>query len=325
MPLLRFIPETTNVDFVKYRFVAFAIDGLLVLVSVLSIWLHGFSFGIDFTGGVLMEVKAAQVIDIGKLRIDVNSLGFPESQLQYFGGGECDKPVNSCVMIRVQPRAIKGNIDQNDADQAVAREIKGKLGPAYQYRRTEVVGPKVSSELLNDGILATILAVAMISIYVAVRFEWQYGIGALFATGHDVFVTAGFYSFLSWVGYSIDFNINTVAALLLLAGYSINDTVVVFDRLRENRRKYKRMSLIDMINLSTNQIATRTTLVSAATALSVIPLLFGGPVLVNFSVAILFGIVVGTFSSTYVAAMLLLYMPAVGGGNVETKAEEATA
>jgi preprotein translocase subunit SecF len=324
MPLLRFIPETTNVDFVKYRFVAFAIDGLLVLVSVLSIWLHGFSLGIDFKGGVLMEVKAAQVIDIGKMRTNVNSLGFPESQLQYFGGGECDHPVNSCALIRVQPRAIKGNSDQNDADQAVAREIKGKLGPAYQYRRTEVVGPKVSNELLNNGILATILAVAMISIYVAVRFEWQYGIGALFATGHDVFVTAGFYSFLSWVGYSIDFNINTVAALLLLAGYSINDTVVVFDRLRENRRKYKRMSLVDMINLSTNQIATRTTLVSAATALSVIPLVFGGAVLLNFSVAILFGIVVGTFSSTYVAAMLLLYLPAVGG-NIETKAEEATA
>ena len=326
MPLLRFIPETTNVDFVKYRFWAFGLDGLLVVISVLSIWLHGFSLGIDFTGGVLMEVKSAQVVDIGKMRAEVNSLGFPESQLQYFGGGECDHPANSCVMIRIQPKAAEKGIDQNDADQAVARQIKAKLGPAYQYRRTEVVGPKISGELLNDGIVATLLAVAMISIYVAVRFEWQYGVGALIATGHDVFVTAGFYSFLSWVGYQIDFNIYTVAALLLLAGYSINDTVVVFDRLRENRRKYKRMSLVDMINLSTNQIATRTTLVSAATALSVIPLLFGGPVLENFSIAILFGIVVGTFSSTYVAAMLLLYLPSVGGGGaIDTKTEEATA
>ncbi|HEY0267025.1 MAG TPA: protein translocase subunit SecF [Rhizomicrobium sp.] len=317
MPLLRFIPETTNVNFVKYRFVAFAIDGLLLLVSIASIWLHGFNLGIDFTGGVLMEVKSAQVVDIAKMRADVNSLGFPESQLQYFGGGECDKPVNSCVMIRVQPKAA-AVAEQNNADQAVVRAIKGKLGAAYEYRRTEVVGPKVSSELLNDGILATILAVAMISIYVAVRFEWQYGVGALIATGHDVFVTAGFFSVLH-----LDFNINTVASLLLLAGYSINDTVVVFDRIRENRRKYKRMSLIDMINLSTNQIATRTTLVSAATALSVIPLLFGGAVLLNFSIAILFGIVVGTFSSTYVAAMLLLYMPEVGGG--AARSEEATA
>ena len=325
MPLLRFIPETTNVNFVKWRFVAFAIDGLLVLISVASIWLHGFNLGIDFTGGVLMEVKSAQVIDIGKMRADVNSLGFPESQLQYFGGGECDKPVNSCVMIRVQPKVAAQAAGQNDEDQAVVRAVKAKLGNGFEYRRTEAVGPKVSNELLNDGILATILAVVMISVYVAVRFEWQYGVGALIATGHDVFVTAGLYSFLSWVGYDIDFTINTVAALLLLAGYSINDTVVVFDRLRENRRKYKRMSLVDMINLSTNQIATRTTLVSAATALSVIPLLFGGPVLENFSIAILFGILVGTFSSTYVASMLLLYMPAVGGKVDTSKPEEATA
>ena len=323
MPLLRFIPETTNVNFVKYRFAAFGIDGLLLVISLISIFWHGFNLGIDFTGGVLMNVKSAQVIDISKMRTDVNSLGFPESQLQYAGGGDCDKPVNSCVMIRVQPKDIKNvkaGVDQNEADQAVVSAIKGKLGSSVQYRSTEVVGPKVSGELLNDGILATILAVAMISIYVAVRFEWQYGVGALIATGHDVLVTAGFFSVVG-----LDFNINTVASLLLLAGYSINDTVVVFDRIRENRRKYKRMSLIDMINLSTNQIATRTTLVSAATALSVIPLLFGGPVLFNFSVAILFGIVVGTFSSTYVAAMLLLYMPAVGGSNVDSKEAEATA
>ena len=319
MPLLRFIPETTNVNFVKYRFVAFAIDGLLVLISVVSIFWHGFNLGIDFTGGVLMEVKSAQVINVGAMRGDIIALGFNDPVVQTFGGGVCDQPPGSCAMIRVQPRASGKGVDQNEADQAVALAIKAKLGPAYQYRRTEVVGPKVSNELLNDGILATILAVAMISIYVAVRFEWQYGVGALIATGHDVFVTAGFFSVVG-----LDFNINTVAALLLLAGYSINDTVVVFDRLRENRRKYKRMSLVDMINLSTNQIATRTTLVSAATALSVIPLVFGGSVLLNFSVAILFGIVVGTFSSTYVAAMLLLYLPAVGS-HIESKTEEATA
>jgi preprotein translocase subunit SecF len=317
MPLLRFIPETTNVDFVKYRYVAFAIDGLLLLVSIVSILLYGFNLGIDFKGGVLMEVKAAQVIQLEKMRVDVSTLGFGETQLQYFGGGECDHPANSCVMIRVLPHSVAPGADQDVADQAVVRAIKAKLGTGYQYRRTEVVGPKVSGELLNDGILATILAVVMISIYVAVRFEWQYGVGALIATGHDVFVTAGFFSVLH-----LDFNINTVASLLLLAGYSINDTVVVFDRIRENRRKYKRMSLPDMINLSTNHIATRTTLVSAATALSVIPLLFGGAVLFNFSVAILFGILVGTFSSTYVAAALLLYLPAVG--NSSTK-EEVTA
>jgi len=156
----------------------------------------------------------------------------------------------------------------------------------------------------------------LISAYVAVRFEWQYGIGALIATGHDVFVTAGLFSVLH-----MEFSINSVAALLLLAGYSINDTVVVFDRIRENRRKYKRMGLSELINLSTNQIMTRTTLVSFATALTMLPLLFfGGPELFGFSAAILFGIVVGTFSSTYVAAALLLYLPHVGGPRGEDAA-----
>ena len=313
MTFLRFIPETTNVDFVKYRYLAFAVDGLLMLASIVSIYLAGFNLGIDFTGGVLMEVKANHAIDIGNMRATMHTLNLGEAQLQYFGGGECDRPVNSCVMIRVQPRTINQGGDQNAADQAVVQRIKGILAQGEIVRRTDVVGPKVSQELFHDGVIATILAVIMISLYVAVRFEWQYGVGALVATGHDVFVTAGFFSLTQ-----LDFTINTVAALLLLAGYSINDTVVVFDRIRENRRKYKRMPLRELINLSTNQIATRTTLVSAATALSVLPLLFGGPVLMNFSVAILFGIVVGTFSSTYVAAALLLYLPPVGRAVAET-------
>jgi preprotein translocase SecF subunit len=319
MPFLRFIPETTNVDFVKYRYVAFTIDGLLLLASIVSILWHGFNLGIDFKGGVLMEVKAAQVIDLGKVRQDIGGLGFGETQIQYYSGtGECDRPVNSCIMIRIQQSAKPGQ-DQNSVNQAVTDTVKTKLGAGYSFRRTETVGPKVSQELFHDGVLATILAVVMISLYVAFRFEWQYGVGALIATGHDVFVTAGFFSVMQ-----LDFNINTVASLLLLAGYSITDTVVVYDRIRENRRKYKRMNLPDLINLSTNQIATRTTLVSAATALSVIPLLFGGAVLLNFSAAILFGIVVGTFSSTYVAAALLLYLPDVRAGGAAAE-KEATA
>ncbi len=301
MPWLRFIPETTNVDFVGWRYWAFAVDGLLLVASIVSILVQGFNLGIDFTGGVLIQAKAVHEIDIAKVRSDVDSLGFNDAQIQYFGGGACDTPANSCVLIRVQPKA-----DQSGT--TVAQTVKARLGAGYTFRNTEVIGPKVSGELFRGGIYAMILAVVLISVYVAFRFEWQYGIGALIATGHDVFVTAGFFSILH-----LDFTINTVAALLLLAGYSINDTVVVFDRIRENRRKYKRMPLRELINLSTNQIATRTTLVSAATALSVIPLLFGGSVLVNFSAAILFGIVVGTFSSTYVAAALLLYLPAPAG------------
>src|SRR3569623_2062460 len=164
MPLLRFIPETTNVDFVKYRFVAFAIDGLLVLVSVISIFWHGFNFGVDFTGGVRMDVITAQVIDVARMRSDIISLGFIDPVVQIIGGGVCDTPPGSCAMIRVQPKTAAAGGDQNEADQASVRAIKAKLGSAYQFRSTEDYGPAVSNELLNDGFIATILAVAMISI-----------------------------------------------------------------------------------------------------------------------------------------------------------------
>jgi preprotein translocase subunit SecF len=311
MTFLRFIPETTNIDFVRYRYFAFAADGLLLLVSIVSIWMYGFNLGIDFAGGVELTFKSAHTIDVGTVRNEIQGLKFNETEIQILGNGQCDIPVNSCVQIRVQPRGDQA------ADQ-VAGSIQAKLGPSFSMRSKNVIGPKVSAELFRDGILATVLAIICIAGYVAVRFEWQYGIGALIATGHDVFVTAGMYSVLH-----LNFSINSVAALLLLAGYSINDTVVVFDRIRENRRKYKRMPLRDLINLSTNQIATRTTLVSVATSLSVFPLvIWGGPALFDFSAAILFGIFVGTFSSTYVAAALLLYLPPVGGGRVE---EVATA
>ena len=309
MPLIKFLPEDTKIDFVGARYYAFAIDGLLLLAAIVSIFLHGFNLGIDFTGGVLMQVKSAQTIDIGKMRQEIDAIGFGEAQLQFIGGGACDAPANSCVLIRVQPKA-------SQSGEGVQLSIKDKLGKAYTYRNAQVIGPKVSEELFQDGVVATILAVLMIAIYVAVRFEWQYGIGAVVATGHDVFVTAGMFSV-----FHLDFTLTSVAALLTLAGYSINDTVVVFDRIRENRRKYKRMRLYDLINLSTNQMLSRTILTSAATASSMIPLLlFGGPALFDFTAAILFGIVVGTFSSTYVAAALLLYLPAPAGTKAEAEA-----
>ena len=311
MPFLRFIPETTNINFVGARYYAFALDGLLVLISVISIVWHGFNLGIDFTGGVLLEAKAVHAIDISQMRTQVQSLGFGETDIQYIGTGQCDVPVNSCVLIRVQPK-------QEQSGPATLQAIKNKLGGGYTFRNAEVIGPKVSQELFHDGVLATLLAIVAIAFYVSIRFEWQYGIGAAIATGHDVLVTAGMFSILH-----LDFTLTSVAALLTLAGYSINDTVVVFDRIRENRRKYKRMGLADLINLSTNQMLTRTILTSVATATSIIPLLiYGGPSLFDFSAAILFGIVVGTFSSIYVAAALLLYLPAPAG-NVGTETADA--
>jgi preprotein translocase subunit SecF len=314
MRLMKLIPDHTSIDFVGVRYYAFAIDGLLVLISLIWLLVHGLNYGIDFTGGVLLEVKSPQTINIGAMRSQVDRLGFAEAQLQYFGGGECETPINSCVLIRVQPQT-----NSSSSDQAVVNTIRTALGTSYLFRRTEVVGPKVSDELKNAGILATIIAVFMIGVYVAIRFEWQYGVAAIIATGHDVFVTTGLYSVLH-----LDFTLTSVAALLTLAGYSVNDTVVVFDRIRENRRRYKRMPLTELINLSTNQTLSRTVLTSGATAISIIPLLlFGGPTLFDFTASILFGIIVGTFSSIYVAAALLIYLPQVTGPDTPVAAAGA--
>jgi len=315
MPLLRFLPEATNIDFIGKRYYAFAVDGLLLLVSIWSIFFHGFNMGLDFTGGVEVQAKAPYTItqdNVAGIRNQVSALNFNDQVIQSVGGGPCAKPEGSCVMIRVQP---KPNQDYNAAAQA----IKDKLGTKYTYLNTQVIGAKVSGELLQAGVSAAVLAVIMIALWVAFRFEWQYGIAAAFATGHDVFVTAGLFSVLH-----LDFTLTSIAALLTLAGYSINDTVVVFDRIRENRRKYKRMPLAELINLSTNQMLTRTILTSVATALSIIPLYFYVPALAEFTGSILFGIVVGTFSSTYVAAALLLYLPKPAG-SIEEKTAVAEA
>lgn len=311
MPLLRFLPEATNIDFIGKRYYAFAVDGLLLLVAIWSIFTHGFNLGLDFTGGVEVQAKAPYTISdtqVADVRSQIESLNFNDMVIQTTSGGPCSAPEYSCVMIRVQPAA---NQDYNVA----AQKIKDKLGPQYKYLNTQVIGAKVSEELYHAGIYASILAVICISLWVAFRFEWQYGVSAAFATGHDVFVTAGLFSL-----FHLDFTLTSIAALLTLAGYSINDTVVVFDRLRENRRKYKRMPLPELINLSTNQMLTRTILTSVATALSIIPLYFFVPALEEFTGSILFGIVVGTFSSTYVAAALLIYLPKPAG-SIEEKAE----
>lgn len=310
MPLLRFLPEASNINFIGARYYAFAVDGLLLLVSIVSILWHGFNLGLDFTGGVEVEAKVPYTISesqVAGVRTQISDLGFNDTAIQTVSGGPCSTPQYSCLMIRVQPKA---NQDYNVA----AQVIKDKLGTKYTYLNTQVIGAKVSGELFQAGITASIIAVIMIGLWVAFRFEWQYGVSAAIATGHDVFVTAGMFSLLH-----LDFTLTSIAALLTLAGYSINDTVVVFDRLRENRRKYKRMPLKELINLSTNQMLTRTILTSVATALSIIPLYFFVPALVEFTGAILFGIVVGTFSSTYVASALLIYLPRPAGG-IETPA-----
>jgi preprotein translocase SecF subunit len=289
------IPDETKIDFVRNRFTAFAIDGLLVLITIASLLVQGLNLGIDFTGGVIIEAKSTTPINFEEARHKIEGLGFKDPTVQQFGD-------DKSLLIRIKPTAqVEGH------EQAAAKTIQQVLGSGFSFQRVEAVGPKVSAELFQSGVLATVLGVLMIGVYVWLRFEWQFGLSAMLATGHDVFVAVGLYSVLQF-----DFNLTSVAALLLLAGYSVNDTVVVFDRIRENRRKYKKMTMGDMVNLSTNQMLSRTFLTSFTTALSVIPLLFfGGEALFGFAATILWGIVVGTYSSVFVASCVLLYLPAL--------------
>lgn len=290
---IHIIPVDTKIDFVAKRWIAFSWTIFLVLVTVAALCIKGLNLGIDFKGGILIEAKAPQAVDMSALRSDLSSLNLGEVTLQQFGA-----PTD--VLIRIQRQE-----GDETAQMKAIQSVRDKLGTNYEYRRVEVVGPTVGTELLHAGILATVLAMVAISIYVGVRFEWQFGLAALIATFHDVLTTIGMYSVLQ-----LDFNLTAVAALLTLAGYSINDTVVVFDRIRETLRRQKATDLRTIINDSVNQTLSRTTMTAGTTLLALLPLVFmGGPTLINFSAALTWGIFVGTYSSIYVASALLLYMP----------------
>jgi len=290
---IQFFPTNTNIDFVAIRWWAFSVTLLLVLITVVSLFIKGLNFGIDFKGGILIEAKASEIVDTGALRSSLSTLELGEVELQQFGS-----PYD--VLIRIQRQT-----GDEAAQMKAVQSVRDKLGTSYEYRRVEVVGPTVGTELLHAGILATLLAMLAIGAYVAVRFEWQFGLAAFIATFHDVFVTVGLFSVLQ-----LDFNLTAVAALLTLAGYSINDTVVVFDRIRETLRRQKATDLRTVINASVNQTLSRTLMTGGTTLLALLPLvIMGGQTLINFSAALFWGIFVGTYSSIYVAAALLLYMP----------------
>lgn len=302
--------DNPNFDFVGRRWIAFTVDGLLLVIVLASLWFQGLNFGIDFTGGVLIEVSSASKIDVGEVRQKIEALGFGKSEVQSIQSAGSENG----VLIRVPPVEKVANQEQE-----VANTIKKALGAGYKFNRVEAVGPKVSGELFQSGVIAAVLAVLMIAVYVAFRFEWQFGIAALLSNGHDVLMAVGLYSILQ-----LDFNLASIAALLMLAGYSINETVIIFDRIRENRRKFKRMEIGELINLSTNQTLARTVKTSATVALSLIPLaLFGGHALFGFSITVLWGIVSGTYSSVFVASSLLLYMPPLTLGQAPQAAKAA--
>ena len=291
-PLIALMPQQFTFDFVSKRKVAAVISSIFLILSIGSLSVQKLNFGIDFSGGILIEARAPGSVDVGSIRAVVGDLGLGDVAITTFGSTGQD------FLIRVQKQ--EGGEEQQVA---ALNMVKESLGPDYDYRRTELVGPKVGQELFMDGALAVFLALLAISVYIWLRFEWQFALGASMALAHDVVATLGLFSL-----FSLDFNLTTVAAILTIAGYSINDTVVAYDRVRESLRKYKKLSLPELVNMSLNKVLSRTLLTSFTTLLAVLSLfVFGGEVLRGFSIALLWGVVIGTYSSIYVAMPILIY------------------
>ncbi len=291
-PLITRFPQQFNVQFIDKRMIAGVFSALLLLGSVGSLAVQKLNFGIDFAGGILMEVRADQPVEVAAVREQVGALGLGDVAITTFGSEGRD------LLIRIQRQ------EGGEAAQTAALElVQQTLGDGYENRRTELVGPKVGGELIMDGALAVGLALLAICIYIWFRFEWQFAVGATLALAHDILATLGLFSI-----FQLDFNLTTVAAVLTIAGYSINDTVVAYDRVRENLRKYKKMPLPELVNFSLNCVLSRTLLTSFTTLLAVMALfIFGGEVLRGFSIALIWGVLIGTYSSIYVAMPVLIY------------------
>jgi preprotein translocase subunit SecF len=287
------IHRIPNIDFMGLRKFGFALSLVLTVGSLALFFTRGLNYGIDFSGGTVIEARSLSgPANLAQMRSDLDSLGLGDVSLQNFGG-----PNDVLIRLQRQPGGDKVQ------EQAVEK-VKEKLGNTVEYRSTQVVGPTVGAELIKAGTEATIFALLAIAVYVWFRFEWPFGVGAMLSTLHDTITTIGLFSL-----FQIEFNLTTLAAILTIAGYSINDTVVIYDRVRETMRRYKSMEFIPLINKSLNETLSRTILTVSTTALAVSSLLiFGGEVLRGFSIAMLWGIVVGTYSSLFIAAPLLYYI-----------------
>jgi preprotein translocase subunit SecF len=297
------IRRVPKIDFMRWHIFGLAFSLALTAVTVGLFVSKGLNYGIDFTGGTLIEVRTTNApADLAAMRAKLDALKIGEPSLQGYVDkttAECAASPPSCVLIRLPEQA-----GGDKAQQQVVQKVRDALGPDVEYRRTEVVGPSVGSELIQKGVWATVLALGAILIYVWFRFEWQFGVGATLATLHDVITTVGLFAI-----FQLEFNLTTLAAILTIAGYSINDTVVIYDRVRESMRKYRTMPFRDLINLALNETLSRTILTVATTALAVLALLFlGGEVLRGFSIAMLWGIAIGTYSSLFIAAPILYYV-----------------
>jgi preprotein translocase subunit SecF len=300
--LLRIVPDDTKFDFMRFRRISFPMSAALSILAIVLYFTHGLNFGIDFQGGTLLEVQAKSgTADLQTMRTTLSALGLGEVQLQQFGG-----PADVLIRIAQQPGG-------ETAQQAAVEKVRGALGSDVDYRRIEVVGPRVSGELLYKGILGVFAAIAAILVYLWFRFEWQFALGAMIANVHDLVLTLGFMSVTQ-----IDFDLTSIAALLTILGYSLNDTVVIYDRIREMLRRYKRLSMPDLLNVSINSTLSRSIITHVTVAMSLLALLlFGGPAIHSFTATMMFGVVlVGTYTSVFIASPILIYL-GVGTGRTE--------
>jgi len=306
MRLLRIVPDDTKFDFMRFRRISFPISAVLSILAIVLYFTHGLNFGIDFIGGTLMEVQSKSgPADLARMRSTLNGLGLGEVQLQQFGA-----PTDVLLRVAQQPGGEK-------AQQAAVTKIKDALGDSVEYRRVEVVGPRVSTELLAYGTLGLVLAILGILIYLWFRFEWQFALGAMIANVHDLVLTIGYLSLTQ-----IDFDLTSIAALLTILGYSLNDTVVIYDRIREMLRRYKRMTMADLLNISVNATLSRSIITHMTVTLALLALLlFGGQAIHSFTATMMFGVVlVGTYTSIFIAAPILIYL-GVGAGRELQKDE----
>ena len=306
---IRFVPQHTEIKFLRLRSAAFLLSAVLGAASVVLLFTAGLNFGIDFRGGILIEARTVDAADIGVMRRAVSGLGLGDVSLQEFGD-----PRDVLIQVEEQPG---GEQAQTVAVDAVKAALALEIGEV-EYRRVEFVGPKVSAELIRDGVLALGLALLAMMVYIWLRFEWQFGVGAVIALAHDVLLTMGVFALTQ-----IEFNLSIIAAVLTIIGYSMNDTVVVYDRIRENLRKYRTKELADLLDVSINNTLGRTVMTSVTTLIALAALfIFGGEVIRGFTFAMIWGVLIGTYSSIFVAAPLLIYLGVRRGASGAAEAEE---
>ena len=293
--LLKLVPQETKIDFLGMRKVAAVFSVLLIIGSIGLFAVNSLNYGIDFEGGIEVEFGYPdRLVDIGEIRSVVTPLDMGDVSVKSIDGG-------NSALIRIE-RQPGGDQAQSDATLRVREAFEAAL-PDIEFRQGNIIGPVVSGELKQDGIIAVSVAVLLVLVYIWFRFEWQFGLGAVIALMHDVLLTIGFFALTR-----LDFNLSIIAALLTIVGYSLNDTVVVYDRVRENIRKYRKMEMKDVLNLSLNQTLSRTVMTSVTTLLALLALFFlGGDVIQGFTAAMIWGVVVGTYSSVFVASPLLMF------------------